>query len=237
VAEALADCAVETSALHGVRVLDLSQDIAGPLAARLLGDFGAEVVKVEPPGGEPGRTLHPLLHEGPASERSLMFAYLNWNKRGITLDLAGDAGRAALRRLVERSDIVIESFRPGEGVTPGELMAWNPRAVVSSVTDFGRTGPHAHYVGSDLVHQAMGGIMQISGQADRAPLKHGLNQAYLCGGLNAAYATLAAYTAAERDGIGEHVDLSVQECLVSELVTCETYYTFMGAVQGRRLAL
>ena len=224
-------------ALEGVRVLDLSQGIAGPFAARLLGDFGAEVTKVEPPGGEPGRTLHPLLHEGPQSERSLLFAYLNWNKRGIELDLASEAGRAALRRLVARSDIVIESFRPGAGPTPQELLAWNPRAVVTSVTDFGRTGPYAHYAGSDLVHQAMSGIMQISGQADRAPLKHGLNQAYLCGGMNAAYAALAAFTAAERDGVGEHVDLSVQECLASELVTCETYYTFMGAIQGRRLAV
>jgi crotonobetainyl-CoA:carnitine CoA-transferase CaiB-like acyl-CoA transferase len=228
---------VTSQALEGVRVLDLSQGIAGPFAARLLGDFGAEVVKVEPPGGEPGRKLHPLLQEGPASERSLMFAYLNWNKRGIELDLSSDEGRAALRRLVERSDIVIESFRSGTGPTPQQLLEWNPRLVVTSITDFGREGPYAHYIASDLVHQAMSGIMQISGQADRAPLKHGLNQAYLCGGLNAAYATLAAHTAAERDGIGEHVDLSVQECLVSELVTCETYYTFMGAVQGRRLAV
>src|SRR5690606_7161879 len=109
---------VATSPLDGVRVLDLSQGIAGPFAARLLGDFGADVTKVEPPGGEPGRSLHPLLQEGPESERSLMFAYLNWNKRGIELDLVSEADRTALRRLVERSDIVIESFRPGTGVTP-----------------------------------------------------------------------------------------------------------------------
>ena len=223
--------------LEGVQVLDLSEGIAGAFAARLLGDHGAEVIKVEPPEGEPGRALHPLLDEGPESERSLMFAYLNWNKRGMQLDLASEAGMATLQRLVERSDIVIESFKPGYGLTPEQLLAWNPRAVVTSVTDFGRTGPYANYAGSDLVLQAMSGIMQISGQADRAPLKHGLNQAYLCGGMNAAYATLAAFFAAERDGVGEHVDLSILECLVSELVTCETYYTFMGAIQGRRLAV
>ncbi|GAA5236891.1 CoA transferase [Verticiella sediminum] len=230
-----------SAALEGVRVLDLGQGIAAPFAARLLGDLGAEVIKVEPEDGDPGRRLHPLVHEGPQAERSLMFAYLNWNKRGITLDLRSAAGLARLEALVRESDIVIESFRPDElaalGLSAARLREWNPRLVVTSVTDFGREGPYAHYVGSDLVHQAMSGIMQISGQADRAPLKHGLNQAYLGAGLNAAYATLAAHYAAERDGIGEHVDLSVQECLVSELVTCETYYTFMGAIQGRRLAV
>ena len=229
------------AALQGVRVLDLSQGIAGPLAARLLGDLGADVVKVEPPAGDPARRLPPLLPDGPAAERSLMFAYLNWNKRGMTVDLDTVQGRAQLQALVRDADIVIESFRPGVlqdwGLAPRQMLEWNPRLVVTSVTDFGQQGPYAQYAGSDLVHQAMSGIMQISGQADREPLKHGLNQAYLCGGLNAAYATLAAHSAAERDGIGDHVDLSVQECLVSELVTCETYYTFMGAIQGRRLAV
>lgn len=229
------------AALAGVRVLDLGQGIAGPLAARLLGDFGADVVKVEPPQGDPARGLPPLLDAGPQAERSLMFAYLNWNKRGITLDFDAPEGRAQLEALVRASDIVIESFRPGTlaawGAAPRQMLEWNPRLVVTSVTDFGQEGPYAQYRASDLVQQAMSGIMQISGQSDRPPLKHGLNQAYLCGGLNAAYATLAALAAAERDGIGDHVDLSVQECLVSELVTCETYYTFMGAIQGRRTAV
>lgn len=229
------------AALQGVRVLDLSQGIAGPMAARLLGDLGAEVVKVEPPGGDPARRLEPLLREGPQAERSLFFAYLNWNKRGITVNFDTAGGRAHLEALVRASDIVIESFKPGTlhgwGLAPSRMLEWNPKLVVTSITDFGQQGPYAQYAGSDLVHQAMSGIMQISGQADRAPLKHGLNQAYLCGGLNAAYATLAAHFAAERDGVGDHVDLSVWECLASELVTCETYYTFMGAVQGRRLAV
>ncbi len=228
------------SALEGVRVLDLGPGIAGPLAARILGDFGADVVKVEPAGaGDPARQLHPRVQEGPEAERSLMFAYLNWNKRGLQLDLESSEGQAAIRRLVESCDIVIEGWRPRQlaalGLAPAQMMAWNPRLVVVSVSDFGQSGPYAHYAGSDLVHQAMSGIMQISGSADRAPLKHGLNQVYLGAGLNAAYAALAAHCAAELDGVGDHVDLSVQECLVSELVTCETYYTFMGAIQGRRL--
>ena len=231
-----------SQALHGVRVLDLSQGIAGPFAARLLGDFGAEVIKIEGlDGGDPARALPPLLPEGDESDRSLMFAYLNWNKRGIVLNLSEEVGRQTLQALVKRSEIVIESFKPGRladwGISPQQMMNWNPRVVVTSVTDFGQHGPYAKYTGSDLVHQAMSGIMQISGQSDRPPLKHGLNQAYLCAGLNAAYATLAAHCAAQRDGVGDHVDLSVQECLASELVTCETYYSFMGAIQGRRLAV
>jgi len=222
------------NALEGVRVLDLSQGIAGPLAARLLGDFGADVIKLEPPHGDLGRTLPPLVEKGPVAERSLMFAYLNWNKRSAVLQTPEQ-----LEALVRTCDVVIESAKPQTpstwGLTPKQLMAWNPLAVVTSVTDFGQEGPYAQYAGSDLVQQAMSGIMQISGQADRAPLKHGLNQAYLCAGLNATYATLAAFYAAQRDGLGDHVDLSVQECLASELVTCETYYSFMGAIQGRRL--
>jgi hypothetical protein len=237
----MAAAASPRNALDGVRVLDLSQGIAGPLAARLLGDFGADVVKVEPAAGDPGRVLPPLIADGPVQERSLMFACLNWNKRGIVLELGSAGARAQIEALVKQSDIVIEGFKPGTlaawGMSPQQMLEWNPRVVVTSVTDFGQEGPYAQYAGSDLVQQAMSGIMQISGQADRAPLKHGLNQAYLCGGLNAAYATLAAHCAAQRDGIGDHVDLSVQECLASELITCETYYSFMGAIQGRRLAV
>jgi crotonobetainyl-CoA:carnitine CoA-transferase CaiB-like acyl-CoA transferase len=237
----MAAAAAPRNALDGVRVLDLSQGIAGPLAARLLGDFGADVVKVEPAAGDPGRVLPPLIADGPVQERSLMFACLNWNKRGIVLELGSAGARAQIEALVKQSDIVIEGFKPGTlaawGMSPQQMLEWNPRVVVTSVTDFGQEGPYAQYAGSDLVQQAMSGIMQISGQADRAPLKHGLNQAYLCGGLNAAYATLAAHCAAQRDGIGDHVDLSVQECLASELITCETYYSFMGAIQGRRLAV
>ena len=226
-------------ALAGVRVLDLSSGIAGPFAARLLGDFGADVIKVEPASGDTARFMAPLIAQALQGEQSLLFQYLNWNKQGVVLDLADKAAHPELRRLVERSDVVIESFRPGAlaewGLSFATLLKWNPQLVLTSVTDFGQSGPYANFRSSDLVHQAMAGIMQISGSADRAPLKHGLNQAGFCGGLNAAYASLAAYLCANADGVGEHVDLSVHECLVSELVMCETYYSFMGAVQSRRL--
>jgi crotonobetainyl-CoA:carnitine CoA-transferase CaiB-like acyl-CoA transferase len=226
-------------ALDGVRVLDLSHGIAGPFAARLLGDFGADVIKVEKPGtGDFARFLEPLKKDAPAPEQSLLFQYLNRNKRSIALDLRTEEARPVMKRLIENCDIVIESFRPGTlarwGFHVDQLLEWNPRVVVTSVTNFGQTGPYANYQASDLVLQAMSGIMQISGRVDREPLKHGLSQSFYCAGLNAAYASLAAYNAALVDGFGEHVDLSIHECLASELVWNEPNYAFLGAVQGRR---
>lgn len=227
------------SALAGVRVLELGHGIAAPFAARLLGDLGAEVVKIEKPGqGDLARRLPPLDTSAPEPEQSLLFQYLNWNKRSVALDLGLAASRDALRRWVEGSDILFESFMPGTlerwALGIDQLLAWNPRLVVVSVTNFGRTGPRAHDAASDLVLQAMSGIMHISGRVDLPPLKHGLAQSAYCAGLNAAYAAIAALLAAEADGIGEHVDLSMHECLASELVMNQPYYAFMGAVQGRR---
>ena len=233
------DTAHPAGALDGLRVLDLGHGIAGPFAARLLGDYGAEVIKVEKPvTGDFARTLPPFAPDVQAPEQSLLFQYLNWNKRSIALDLRARASHPVIRELVRSSDIVIESFRPGTlarwGLSVDQLLEWNPRLVVTSITNFGQEGPYAQYRASDLVLQAMGGIMQISGQADREPLKHGLSQSYYCAGLNAAYASVMAACAAQTDGIGEHVDLSIQECLASELVLNESYYAFLGAVQGRR---
>ena len=226
-------------ALHGVRVLDLSQGIAGPFAARLLGDHDADVIKVEPPRtGESGRTLAPLKVDAPEPEQSLLFQYLNWNKRSVALDITQAVGQRTLRALIERSDILLESFRPGYldslGLSVDKMLEWNPRLVVTSITNYGQTGPYAHYEASDLTLQAMSGIMQISGQVDREPLKHGLSQSYYCAGLTGAYASIMAYTAAQQDQFGEHVDVSIHECLASELVLNESYYAFLGAIQGRR---
>lgn len=232
--------APQARALAGLRVLDISEGVAAPFAARLLGDFGAEVIKVEAPGcGDAARREEPLHPDARDPEHSLLFQYLNWNKRGITLDLRNPAAHAALRKLVERADIVIESFRPGTldawGIGVDRLLEWQPNLVVTSVTNFGQTGPYAAYGSSDLVAQAMGGIMQISGRVDREPLKHGLRQALFCAGLNAAYATLAARLAVvATNGPGEHVDLSIQEVMASELHGFSPMYAMLGAVQGRR---
>jgi crotonobetainyl-CoA:carnitine CoA-transferase CaiB-like acyl-CoA transferase len=232
--------AAAPSALNGLRVLDLSHGVAAPFAARLLGDMGAEVIKVEAPGrGDFARYEEPLKPDAPEPERSLLFQYLNWNKRGVTLDLRNPASHAALRKLVERSDVVIEAFRPGTldgwGIGVERLLEWNPNVVVTSVTNFGQTGPYASYRATDLTEHAMGGVMHISGRVDREPLKHGLQQALFCAGLNAAYATLAARLAVVvSGGPGEHVDLSIHAVLASEHSTYTPQYTFLGAVQGRR---
>jgi len=226
-------------ALTGLRVLDLTHGIAGPFAARLLGDHGADVLKVERPvTGDFARALAPLKPDAPFPEQSLLFQYLNWNKRSLALDLKLPESKPILKRLVEASDIVIESFRPGRleewGLGVDQLLAWKPTLVVTSITNFGQTGPYAQYAASDLTLQALSGIMQISGQVDREPLKHGLSQSFYCAGLTAAYASIMAYTAAQIDQFGEHVDVSIHECLASELVLNESYYAFLGAVQGRR---
>ena len=226
-------------ALTGLRVLDLSHGIAGPFAARLLGDHGADVIKIERPvTGDFARTLPPLKQDASSPEQSLLFQYLNWNKRSIALDLRLAENKHTLQKLVEQSDIVIESFRPGRldswGLGVDQLLDWQPKLVVTSVTNFGQTGPYAQYAASDLTLQALSGIMQISGQVDREPLKHGLSQSFYCAGLTAAYASIMAYTAAQADQFGEHVDVSIHECLASELVLNESYYAFLGAIQGRR---
>jgi len=230
---------VARGALDGVRVLDLGGNVAAAFAARLLGDFGADVVRLESPHGmEATRRLPPFDPAAAGPERSLLFQYLNWNKRSVTLEADPLRSRETLRRWVEGSDVVFEGLPAADvqrlDATADRLLAWNPRTVVVSVTGFGRTGPCAGFAASDLVLQAMSGVMHISGRVDRPPLKPGLAQGAYCAGLNAAYAGIAALVAAERDGVGEHVDVSMQECLASELVMNQPYYTFMGAVQGRR---
>ena len=203
-------------ALQGVRVVELGSGIPTAFAARLLGDLGAEVVKAEPPEGDPLRGAEPLLDDG----TSLLFEQCNWGKRSVVGDGAG---------LLAGADVVIA---PPDALPapPAELLAAHPALTVTTVAGFGADGPWSGWAATDLILQATGGIMQISGTSDREPLKHGLQQSLWCGGLNAAYATLAAHLG----GGGVHVDLSLQECIASELVLNEAHYAFVGAVQGRR---
>ncbi len=203
-------------ALGGVRVVELGSGIATAFAARLLGDLGADIVKVEPQEGDPLRRAEPLLEDG----TSLLFELCNWGKRSVVSDGAA---------LLAGADAVIAT-PDALPATPAELVAAHPGLTVTTVAAFGATGPLSHWTATDLILQATGGIMQISGTSDREPLKHGLQQTLWCGGLNAAYATLAAHLG----GGGVHVDLSLQECMASELVINEAHYAFMGAVQGRR---
>ncbi len=230
-------CAVTAGALAGVRVVELAQGLAAPFAARLLGDFGADVVKVEQPGGDPVRA------EGPAAPgdtgHGALFEYLNWNKRSTCLALGDADAREALHALLAGADILVHGFGPGTldaawDLDPPSLRRRHPHLNIVAISDFGWTGPYAHWHGSDLVMQAMGGVMSFSGLRQREPLKPGLRQSYYCAGLNGAYVAMAAHLNALRGGEGSLVDLSVLEVVASELVSVFPAYTLAGIIAARR---
>ena len=226
--------------LLGVKVLDLSEDIAGSFCARLLADYGADVLKVEPPQGAALRRMPPFFHDDPHPEKSLFFLAMNLNKKGATLNLETAAGRAILKRLVPHVDVIIESYKPGYlaelGLGYADLEKLNPSLVVTSITPFGQTGPYSQYQGEEIVNYAMGLIMSISGVQDREPLKHGGFQAQYEGGLNGAASTAMALFMQGNTGEGQHVDVSVTECVASTMMATQTMYPFMGGTQPRRRA-
>jgi crotonobetainyl-CoA:carnitine CoA-transferase CaiB-like acyl-CoA transferase len=229
---------VTEGVLAGVRVLDLSEDIAGSFCARLLADYGADVVKLEPPGGAALRRMGPFFGDDPHPEKSLSFLVLNLNKRGATLNLEHSAGRSILRRLAQDADVIVECFRPGYlsslGLGYDDLQQLNPGLVMASITPFGQDGPYSQYQGEEIVSYAMGMIMSISGSQGREPLKHGGFQAQYEGGLNGAAATAMALFLREVAGYGQQVDVSVTECVASTMMSTQTIYPFMGGIQARR---
>ena len=225
-------------ALAGLKVLDLSQGIAGPFCAKLLADHGADVLKVEPPDGEAGRRMPPFHEDDPHIEKSLFFLLLNLNKRGVTLALDRPEGVALFKQLVAQADIVVENFAPGYlasiGLGYDALRALRPDLLMTSITPFGQTGPQSGFAGGEIVAYAASGIMSISGTSDRAPLKHGGFQAQYQAGLSAAVATQFALLQRDLDGEGEHIDVSIQEVVASTMVGSQTAYAWAGAVSGRR---
>jgi crotonobetainyl-CoA:carnitine CoA-transferase CaiB-like acyl-CoA transferase len=227
-------------ALDGVKVLDLSEDIAGSFCARLLADYGADVLKLEPPGGAVLRRMGPFYHDEPHPEKSLFFLLLNLNKKGATLNLETSAGQAILKRLAQHVDVIVETYSPDylASLTLGydDLRQLNPSLIMTSITPFGQTGPYADYKGEEIVEYAMSMIMSISGLQGREPLKHGGFQAQYEGGLFAAGATAMALFAQQSSGQGEHVDVSITECVASTMMATQTIYPFIGGVQARRRA-
>jgi crotonobetainyl-CoA:carnitine CoA-transferase CaiB-like acyl-CoA transferase len=209
------------SLLGGIRVLDLA-DEKGLLCGKLLGELGADVIKIEPPGGDPARTTGPFHKDVPHPERSLFWFFTNMYKRGITLDIAAPDGRDVFRRLVETADIVVESFDPGHmealGLGYPELERINPGIIMTSITPFGRTGPYARYKATDLVGVSMGGMVYISGEMDRAPNRISSPQFYFMGSLHAASGTMVALYHRELTGEGQHVDVSCQQAVVLSLM-------------------
>ena len=224
--------------LDGVKVLDLSEDIAGSFCARLLADYGADVLKLEPVEGSALRRAPPFFGDDPHPEKSLFFLLLNLNKKSANLNLENAAGRDLLKQLVPHVDVVVESFRPGYldglGVGYDSLEPLNPSLIMTSITPFGQTGPYSGYKGEEIVSYAMGMIMSISGSQDKEPLKHGGFQAQYEGGLNGAAATAMALFMADNTGEGQHIDVSVTECVASTMMATQTMYPFMGGTQPRR---
>ena len=224
--------------LDDVKVLDLSQGLAGPICAKILADFGADVIKVEPPAGDSGRTMAPHFGNDPHPEKSLVFLLANLNKRGVKLNLDDPDGQALLRRLAHTTDIIVESFKPGYlaslGLDYATLSKENPQLIMISITPFGQTGPYSQYENEEIVTYALSGIMSISGLAAQEPLKHGGMQSQYEGGLSGSVGALAALHARDMLGEGQHVDVSLQDVVASTLVIHQPMYGWTGAVQGRR---
>ncbi|WP_261800918.1 CaiB/BaiF CoA transferase family protein [Streptomyces sp. PBH53] len=220
-------------ALDGLRVLDLATLFAGPMAATLLGDFGAEVIKVEHP-----RRPDPSRGHGPARQGvGLWWKVLGRNKRTITLDLSAPGGRATLLRLAATADVVIENFRPGtlEKWDLGwpELSAANPRLVLARVTAFGQFGPYAHRPGFGTLAEAMSGFAAVTGEPGAPPTLPPFGLADSIAGLATAYAVLTALAARERTGAGQVVDMAIIEPILSVLGPHPTWYDQLGYVQER----
>lgn len=197
--------------LEGVRVLDISQVMAGPFACMLLGDLGADVIKIEPPGtGDQTRGSMGFKMKGPDS---LGFLNMNRNKRSVALDLKSEAGKAVLLKLVKEADILIENYRPGAmkrlGLGYEQLREINPKLVYTSISGFGQNGPWADRPGFDLMAQAMSGVMSVTGYPDSPPVKAGVPVADIGCALFAVYATLSAYIGAKNTGQGQYVDAAL----------------------------
>ncbi|MFF7311094.1 CoA transferase [Streptomyces sp. NPDC008137] len=219
--------------LTGLRVLDLATLFAGPLAATLLGDFGAEVVKVEHPSKP-----DPSRGHGPSKDGfGLWWKTLGRNKRTITLDLSKPGGRATLLRLAATADVVVENFRPGtlEKWDLGwpELSAVNPRLVLARVTAFGQFGPYAHRPGFGTLAEAMSGFAAITGEPDAPPTLPPFGLADSIAGLTTAYAVMTALAARERTGEGQVVDLALIEPILAALGPQPLWYDQLGHVQPR----
>ena len=202
--------------LSGNRVLDLA-DEKGLLCGKILGDLGADVIKIEPPGGDAARNIGPFYKDIPHPEKSLFWFFSNTSKRGITLNIETADGREIFKRLVKTADFVIETFEPGYmarlGLSYPELEKINPRVIMTSITPFGQTGPYAHYKGSDLVLWGMGAMQYMCGDADRPPVRISSPQAYFHGGAQGAVGSMVAWYYRQTTGEGQHVDVSIEDAM------------------------
>ena len=202
--------------LSDIKVLDLTWYIAGPYCTKLLADYGADVIKVErPPDGDPARKMGPFFKDDHHPEKSGLFLHLNTNKRSITLNLKSEWGQGVIKELVKDADILAESFSPrvmpSLGLDYETLEKINPKLLMTSISNFGQTGPYRDFKASELIIYGMGGAMNQTGLPEQEPLKKGGNVIQYQGGTMAAIATMMALLIARGEGIGQHVDISLME--------------------------
>lgn len=221
--------------LEGIRVLDLTRVVSGPFATMLLGDMGADVIKIEEPvNGDESRAYGPPFVGG----ESAYYLSVNRNKRSCAVDLKALDGVALIRRLAEKSDVVVENFRPGTmerlGLSYDDLSKANPRLVYCSITGFGRSGPDAQRPGYDLIIQGESGFMDITGHPDGPPTKAGTSIADLVTGQAAVNGILAALLERERTGRGRRVDVAMLDAMASLLTVNAGMYFSTGRSPTRR---
>ena len=207
-------------ALAGYKVLSLGQYVAGPYCACLLAGWGAEVIKIERPGtGDPARSMGPFFHDEPHPEKSLLFLHLNTGKKSITIDLKSETGKEIFKELVKDTNILVENFAPrvmpSLGLDYETLEKINPGLVMTSISNFGQTGPYRDFRSSEVVAQSLGGLTYMTGDLDRPPLKLGGYQAQYQGGLNGGMAALTALWHQGNTDLGQQIDISIMECIGS----------------------
>lgn len=220
--------------LEGLRVLDASRVLAGPYAAMMLGDLGADVTKVEhPQGGDQTRVWGPPYID----DQSAYYLSINRNKRSITLNLKSEKGKEIFRKLAEQSDVLVENFRPGGmeklGLGYDELKKINPGLIQCSVTGYGHTGPWKDRPAYDIVLQAEGGLMSITGEKDCPPVRIGVALIDIITALYATQGILAALRTREREGVGQRIDVAMLDCEVASLTYMAGYYFATGEVPER----
>ncbi len=210
-------------ALRGRRILELA-DEKGMYCGKLLADMGADVIKIERPGGDPTRDVAPFWGDEAGAERSLSFLYLNTSKRGVTLDLTRPEGQELFRSLARGVDLVLETHPPGYlnrlGLGHEMLKRENPRLVLTSITGFGQTGPYRDFRSSDLVANALGGAMYVTGEEEDPPVRLAGSQAHVAASTCAAVSSMIALYCASATGRGQHVDISLEEVTASVSHIC-----------------
>lgn len=225
-------------ALDDVKVIDLSTDVAGPYCTKILAEYGADVIKVEEPRlGDITRREGPFPNDEPDPEKSGLFLFLNTNKKGVTLNLKVSAGIKILKELIQDTDILVESFPPGTMASLGldyeTLEKMNPKLIMASITDFGQSGPYRDYQATDIIHYALGGFSNLSGNYDQEPLQFVLKQAQFMAARNANLAIIAALYFQRETGMGQYIDVSIMESVASQPPFQVTRYGFTGGIETR----